>query len=81
MEGVTFGFFTGIDQVEVAKNIYAANGKIYVAGATEGVTIFNALGMQVKAASIEEAAAGIDVANGIYMVKSGDKTAKVLVNK
>nr|WP_321520219.1 hypothetical protein [uncultured Macellibacteroides sp.] len=81
MDGVTFGFFTGIDQVEVAKNIYAANGKIYVAGATEGVTIFNALGMQVKAASIEEAAAGIDVANGIYMVKSGDKTAKVLVNK
>ena len=81
MEGVTFGYFTGIDQVEVAKNIYAANGKIYVAGATEGVTIFNALGMQVKAASIEEAAAGIDVANGIYMVKSGDKTAKVLVNK
>lgn len=81
MEGVTFGYFTGIDQVEVAKNIYAANGKIYVAGATEGVTIFNALGMQVKAASIEEAAAGIEVANGIYMVKSGDKTAKVLVNK
>ncbi len=81
MAKITFGFFTGIDQVEVAKNIYAANGKIYVAGATEGVTIFNALGMQVKAASIEEAAAGIDVANGIYMVKSGNKTAKVLVNK
>jgi len=81
MSKITFGFFTGIDQVEVAKNIYAANGKIYVAGATEGVTIFNALGMQVKAASIEEAAAGIDVANGIYMVKSGNKTAKVLVNK
>ncbi|MDD2415084.1 MAG: hypothetical protein PHH72_07625 [Parabacteroides sp.] len=81
MSKITFGFFTGIDQVEVAKNIYAANGKIYVAGATEGVTIFNALGMQVKAASIEEAAAGIDVANGIYMVKSGNKTAKVLVNR
>lgn len=81
MDGVTFGYFTGIDQVEIAKNIYAANGKIYVVGASEGVTIFNALGMQVKAASIEEAAAGIDVANGIYMVKSGDKTAKVLVNK
>ncbi len=81
MEGVTFGYFTGIDQVEVAKNIYAVNGKIYVVGATEAVTIFNALGMQVKAASIEEAAAGIDVANGIYMVKSGSKTAKVLVNR
>ncbi len=81
MDGVTFGYFTGIDQVEVAKNIYAVNGKIYVVGATEAVTIFNALGMQVKAASIEEAAAGIDVANGIYMVKSGSKTAKVLVNK
>jgi hypothetical protein len=81
MDGVTFGYFTGIDQVEVAKNIYAVNGKIYVVGATEAVTIFNALGMQVKAASIEEAAAGIDVANGIYMVKSGSKTAKVLVNR
>lgn len=81
MDGVTFGYFTGIDQVEVAKNIYAVNGKIYVVGATEAVTIFNALGMQVKAASIEEAAAGIDVANGIYMVKSGNKTAKVLVNR
>ncbi|WP_446785835.1 hypothetical protein [Macellibacteroides fermentans] len=81
MKDVTFGYFTGIDQVEVAKNIYAVNGKIYVVGATEAVTIFNALGMQVKAASIEEAAAGIDVANGIYMVKSGSKTAKVLVNR
>ena len=81
MEGVRFGYFTGVDGLDAKQKIYASEGKIVAVGITEPLSVYNALGIKMKTATAEEASSGIAVPAGIYMVKSGSLSTKVVVGR
>ena len=81
MEGVRFGYFTGVDRLDAKQKIYASEGKIVAVGITEPLSVYNALGIKMKTATAEEAYSGISVPAGIYMVKSGSLSTKVVVGR
>ena len=81
MEGVRFGYFTGVESLDAKQKIYASEGKIVAVGITEPLSVYNALGIKMKTATAEEAYSGISVPAGIYMVKSGSLSTKVVVGR
>jgi len=73
---------TGINGVNVSgkMRVYPnpSNNRIYILGATQGVSIFNMMGQNVYA---EKDAKSIDISNwenGIYFVKSGNSVVKII---
>ena len=73
---------TGIDNVNVSgkMRVYPnpSNNRIYVLGATEGVSIFNMMGQEVFN---KKQVKSIDISNwenGIYFVKSGNSVVKII---
>ena len=55
-----------------------SNNRIYVLGATEGVSIFNMIGQEVFA---KQEVKSVDISNwenGIYFVKSGNSVVKII---
>ena len=60
---------------------YDSEGKIVAVGITEPLSVYNALGIKIKTATAEEASSGITVPAGIYMVKSGSLSTKVVVGR
>lgn len=75
------GWPTGNGPIEVsAVNVYANDGKIFVAGAEGNVTICNILGAAVAQVSAETATQGIAVNAGVYVVRvNGEKGVKCIV--
>ena len=71
--------YTGIEDVETDNlRIFAANGNINViADDMTSIKVFSATGQLVS--SLQAASATIAVAPGFYLVKAGDKTAKIVV--
>ena len=71
--------YTGIEDVENDNlRIFAANGNINViADDLTSIRVFSATGKLVS--SLQAASATIAVAPGFYLVKAGDKTAKIVV--
>ena len=71
--------YTGIEAVETGNTrIFAANGNINViADDLTSIRVFSATGQLVS--SLQAASATIAVAPGFYLVKVGDKTAKIVV--
>ena len=70
---------TGIDNVLAGVNIAAEAGNIVVTGA-EGLNVsVVAVDGKVIFAGAGEARTVVAVGQGVYVVKAGDKTAKVLV--
>lgn len=71
---------SGINGVEINKiTVTTSNSKVFVANATENVIITNIAGQRVKTVSASEAASGIQLASGIYLVKTGSTVQKVVV--
>lgn len=69
---------TGINTTADKTVIYTANGKLYVSGSNEAVTVYNVLGKTVyKNTSAENLS--VDLAQGVYIVKVGTTATKVLV--
>jgi hypothetical protein len=73
---------TGIDNVNVSgkMRVYPnpSNNRIYVLGATEGVSVFNMMGQEVFH---KKQVKSIDISNwenGIYFVKSGNSVVKII---
>ena len=73
---------TGIADVHVSVNmrIYPnpSNNRIYILGATQGVSIFNMIGQEVFA---KQEVKSVDISNwenGIYFVKSGNSVVKII---
>ena len=73
---------TGISDVHVSGNmrIYPnpSNNRIYVLGATQGVSVFNMIGQEVFA---KQEVKSVDISNwesGIYFVKSGNSVVKII---
>ena len=71
--------YTGIEAVETGNlRIFAANGNINVAADDlTSIRVFSATGQLVS--SLQASSATIAVAPGFYLVKAGDKTAKIVV--
>ena len=71
--------YTGIEDVETDNlRIFAANGNINVAADDmTSIKVFSATGQLVS--SLQASSATIPVAPGFYLVKVGDKTAKIVV--
>ena len=71
--------YTGIEAVENGNTrIFAANGNINViADDMTSIKVFSATGQLVS--SLQASSATIAVAPGFYLVKVGDKTAKIVV--
>ena len=71
--------YTGIEDVETGNlRIFAANGNINVAADDmTSIKVFSATGQLVS--SLQAASATISFAPGFYLVKAGDKTAKIVV--
>jgi hypothetical protein len=59
--------------------IWATENTVFVSNATESVSIFNVAGQKVKTVSSMDAAKGISVKSGIYIVKTGSTVQKVIV--
>ena len=73
---------TGMADVYIKSNIRVypnpSNNRIYILGATEGITIFNMMGQKLY---IEKQINSVDISsweNGIYFVKSGNSIVKVI---
>ena len=73
---------TGIDNINVSgkMRVYPnpSNNRIYVLGATEGVSVFNMMGQEVFHKKLVKS---IDISNwenGIYFVKSGNSVVKII---
>ena len=73
---------TGIDNINVSgkMRVYPnpSNNRIYVLGATEGVSVFNMMGQEVFN---KKQVKSIDISNwenGIYFVKSGNSVVKII---
>lgn len=73
---------TGIDNINVSgkMRVYPnpSNNRIYVLGATEGVSVFNMMGQEVFH---KKQVKSIDISNwenGIYFVKSGNSVVKII---
>lgn len=60
-------------------NISSVNGKIFATNATEKVTITNTAGQTMKIVSADQAASGVPINQGVYIVKTGSTVQKVLV--
>jgi hypothetical protein len=59
--------------------IYSANKTIVASNAIENVVVYTITGQKVKVATALQAAQGINVQSGIYVVKSGKTVQKVIV--
>jgi hypothetical protein len=73
---------TGIDNINVSgkMRVYPnpSNNRIYVLGATEGVSVFNMMGQEVFH---KKQVKSIDISNwenGIYFIKSGNSVVKII---
>jgi hypothetical protein len=73
---------TGINDVYISGNMRVypnpSNSRIYILGATEGVSVFNMIGQKVFT---EKEVASVDISNwenGIYFVKSGNSVVKII---
>ena len=63
------------DQVTIS----AEKGKVVVKNATDSVVITNVSGMILNQVNAEEAALGISLSQGVYIVKTGNLVQKILV--
>lgn len=68
-------FTQDADQVTIS----AEKGKVVVKNATDSVVITNVSGMILNQANAEEAALGISLSQGVYIVKTGNLVQKVMV--
>ncbi len=68
--GVVEEYETAIEKVEIDNSVYAHDGRIY---AEEGARIFNLVGLDVTEMNGN--------LNGVFVVRNGNKVAKVLVTK
>ena len=73
---------SAVNQVSAGTNLRVypnpSNSRIYILGATEGVSIFNMIGQKVFT---EKEVASVDISNwenGIYFVKSGNSVVKII---
>ncbi len=64
------GDATAIDMIEIDNSVYARDGRIY---AEEGARIYNLVGLDVTEMNGN--------LNGVFVVRNGNKVAKVLVTK
>ena len=73
---------SAVNQVDAGTNLRVypnpSNSRIYILGATEGVSVFNMIGQKVFT---EKEVASVDISNwenGIYFVKSGNSVVKII---
>jgi hypothetical protein len=73
---------SAVNQVSAGTNLRVypnpSNSRIYILGATEGVSVFNMIGQKVFT---EKEVASVDISNwenGIYFVKSGNSVVKII---
>ncbi|MDD3322525.1 MAG: hypothetical protein PHS59_13890 [Paludibacter sp.] len=59
--------------------IYGSKNIVFAANASENVVITNLAGQRVKVATPAEAASGLQIQSGIYIVKTGSFVQKVMV--
>jgi hypothetical protein len=55
-----------------------SNNRIYILGATEGVSVFNMMGQEVFAKKEVESVDISNWENGVYFVKSGNRLVKII---
>lgn len=86
--GVRFWYNVGVigeltTAVETANaqsvSIFSANNSVFATNATENVLIFNVTGQKLKTLTPAQAAQGVVMQQGLYIVKSGTSLQKVLV--
>lgn len=76
---ISTDFPTGIEDADCGNTeIVGSNGKIAVSAASEVVDIYTANGVLVSSTPMN-GNAEIAIAPGLYLVKTGNKVAKVLV--
>jgi len=73
---------SAVNQVSAGTNLRVypnpSNNRIYILGATEGVSVFNMMGQEVFS---KQEVASVDISNwenGIYFVKSGNSVVKII---
>ena len=73
---------TGINDVYISGNMRVypnpSNSRIYILGATKGVSVFNMMGQEVFAKQEVESVDISSWENGIYFVKSGNSVVKII---
>jgi len=65
--------------IEQSVSIYSAHNSIFATNATQNVVIFNVSGQKLKTLTPAQAAQGVLMQQGFYIVKSGTSLQKVLV--
>ena len=76
----TFSKATSVQTIqENAVAISVDGNKIVVKNATDAVTVTDVSGRTLKTVNAAEAAQGISISQGLYIVKAGDLTQKVMV--
>ena len=81
MEGVRFGYFTGVERLDAKQKIYASEGRIVAVGITEPLSVYNALGIKMKTATAEEASSGITVPQASIWLSLEAYPHKVVVGR
>ena len=73
---------SAVNQVSAGTNLRVypnpSNNRIYILGATEGVSVFNMIGQKVFTEKEVESIHISNWENGIYFVKSGDSVVKII---
>ena len=73
---------SAVNQVSAGTNLRVypnpSNNRIYILGATEGVSIFNMMGQEVFAKKEVESVDISNWENGVYFVKSGNRLVKII---
>lgn len=78
--GAQGSLYTGNQSVDLNKvMISTSNNTVFVSNATENVIVTNINGQRVKISTALQAAKGIQLSTGLYIVKSGEFVQKVLV--
>jgi hypothetical protein len=73
---------SAVNQVSAGTNLRVypnpSNNRIYILGATEGVSVFNMMGQEVFAKKEVESVDISNWENGVYFVKSGNRLVKII---
>ncbi|HBL73256.1 MAG TPA: hypothetical protein DD409_10540 [Bacteroidales bacterium] len=73
--------YVGLDKTTLRTiRVYSTNGTLVLEGATQPVTLFNSLGQCLGTFQAEQAARGLTVQPGLWLVKTQEGAVKVLVH-